>query len=333
MNSCNYGVAAPVEVDGFSIGDTLGACLVGVILSAVLYGLTVGQCYNYFGHSTFDPRPVGILGLLDTMHIVFVTHAIYHYTITLFGNPSSPVEPPVWSVSVLVPIEVLLETTVRGLFCHRIWKLSGGHRERYCAIPLVALSLVTFAAGLDFMAKVATLLQFEDVIVISWRLYIGTGAGVAADLVIALLQVVLLLRCRTGFTKTDTVLRSLMIYSINTGALTSMCASACMLMFAVKKNSYIYVALYLILPQLLLVSLLATYNARRYLRETALSEKLPVELLEMPYAFRDTTKVTRIGPDSGFGRLVEKELNIRVKMTTETKLDTEEELTTFDSRS
>ncbi|EMD36333.1 hypothetical protein CERSUDRAFT_124232 [Gelatoporia subvermispora B] len=329
---CNSTLVA----DSLSINSTLGPGLAGIIFSAILYGLTAGQCYTYFGHSPSDPRPVkflvGILGLLDTMHIVFVTHAIYFYTITLFGSTCALSElPPVWSVSATIPVEIFLETIVRGLFCYRIWKLSGKHRIRLFVIPLIMLSSITFASGIDFMIKEVALIWFEDLQKVAWRLYITTGAGLAADLMIASLQVVLLLRCRTGFLRTDTVLRSLMLYSINTGVLTTVIAVACMILFAAVKGSFIYVAFYLALPQLLLISLLATYNARRYLREAAVADKVPMELLETPYAFRRTTRVTRIGPDNSFGKLVDKMLDVRVKTTTETKLDTNDQLVSFDS--
>ncbi|OCH87215.1 hypothetical protein OBBRIDRAFT_173977 [Obba rivulosa] len=289
------------------IDDTLGVGLVGVIISAVLYGTTIGQCRTYFDHATADSHPVkflvGLLCLLNTMHIVFVTHVLYHYTITFFGNPQSETEPPIWSVSVLIPVEILLETIVRGLFCYRVWKLSGKYRIRLFVIPIMLCSTVTFAGGLDFMRKEIALATFVNLHTVAGVLYISTGAGAAADVMIAILQVILLWRCRTGFTRTDNVLRALMLYSINTGAITSLCAAICIIMFAVKPTSYIYIAFYLVLPQLLLISLLATYNARRDLREAATAEKVPMELLETVYAFRDTTKITRIGPDTGFGKL------------------------------
>lgn len=72
-------------------------------------------------------------------------------------------------------------------------------------------------------------------------MYVSLGAGVVADMLIAGAMTVVLIRCRTGFSKwvstdtftnahtaddalhmdrTDSVIRTLIIYSINTGALT-----------------------------------------------------------------------------------------------------------------
>ncbi|KAJ3484411.1 hypothetical protein NLI96_g5671 [Meripilus lineatus] len=67
--------------------------------------------------------------------------------------------------------------------------------------------------------------------------------------------------------RTQTVIRTLIIYAINTGALTSLSAISCLIAFAASPSTPIFQVFYLILPELYLNSLLATLNARKKLRQ------------------------------------------------------------------
>jgi len=62
-----------------------------------------------------------------------------------------------------------------------------------------------------------------------------------------------------------------MLYSINTGVLTSLFALLCLLLFAALPvySKFAFIAIYFVLPKLLLNSFLATLNARQSLRQTA----------------------------------------------------------------
>ncbi|KAI0921867.1 hypothetical protein AcV7_007997 [Taiwanofungus camphoratus] len=107
---------------------------------------------------------------------------------------------------------------------------------------------------------------------------VGLGAAAFADVLIATSLCVLLRRCRTGFSRTDSVVRTLIVYSVNTGALTSLCAIASLVTYAVMPDSYVFLAIYFVLPELLLNSLLATLNARSSLRERNAGSLVPISL-------------------------------------------------------
>ncbi|OJT07732.1 hypothetical protein TRAPUB_1376 [Trametes pubescens] len=112
-----------------------------------------------------------------------------------------------------------------------------------------------------------SLASFADLFEVSTILYISLGSGVLADVLIAASMCVLLAQRRTGFSRTDSIVRVLTMYSINTGALTSLCALLCLVSYATMPTNFVFIAFYFILPKLFLNSLLATLNARRPLRE------------------------------------------------------------------
>ncbi|KAJ7786765.1 hypothetical protein B0H14DRAFT_2396202, partial [Mycena olivaceomarginata] len=70
---------------------SLGAWLVGIIVSSVLFGVTCLQVYLYFTkHCGRDPvflkNYVSLLLALNTFNLALVSHAFYFVTVTNFGD-------------------------------------------------------------------------------------------------------------------------------------------------------------------------------------------------------------------------------------------------------
>jgi len=90
-----------------------------------------------------------------------------------------------------------------------------------------------------------------------------TALGAVIDLLIAVALFYLLHRSRTGFKQTDSVISRLMLFTINTGLLTSICAVLCLVTFVLYPNDLIYVTFFFCLSRLYCNSLFATLNCRR----------------------------------------------------------------------
>jgi len=118
--------------------------------------------------------------------------------------------------------------------------------------------------------------------------YFGSATAASADIVLATTQVIILWKRQTGFKKTDTVLRTLILYSVNTCALTCVINITCLVTFASLQSSpsLVYVAFYHQLPTLLFNALLATYNTRQELRSAVAGygEAVTVPLSVLPTA-------------------------------------------------
>ncbi|GJJ13340.1 hypothetical protein Clacol_007592 [Clathrus columnatus] len=85
--------SVPPLVDPFArikFDNSLGALLVGVIVSATLLGLTSLQSYLYYTNFPNDRTPtkvlVGVLWFLDALQIAFISHSAYYYLVTNYGN-------------------------------------------------------------------------------------------------------------------------------------------------------------------------------------------------------------------------------------------------------
>ncbi|KAI0659169.1 hypothetical protein C8Q70DRAFT_155767 [Cubamyces menziesii] len=251
-----------------TLNDTLGAAFLGNIAAACFYGITILQTWIYYGRNGSDrvylKVLVFVLWALDSLHLALVTHAVYVYAVTDFANLLA-LEMPIWSILIQVVVTGISDLLVRGIFCQRVWRLS--NRNWPLMIAIVVTTLTVFGGSIAFAIKGFSLPDYFALSRISDILYISLGVGVVADILIAASMCVLLAKRRTGFAKTDSMVRVLILYSVNTGALTSLCALICLITYATMPDNFIFIGVYFVLPKLFLNSLLATLNARRPLRE------------------------------------------------------------------
>ncbi|KAI1798241.1 hypothetical protein LXA43DRAFT_18532 [Ganoderma leucocontextum] len=129
----------------FILDQTLGAAFIGNILAACLYGLTTLQTYIYFARDNMDSCTlntlIAILWVLDTLHLVLISHTVYVITVSNFGNILASLK-PTWSLLAHVIVTGISDGIVRGIFCHRIWILSD--RNRWLCAAITFPSLVAF---------------------------------------------------------------------------------------------------------------------------------------------------------------------------------------------
>lgn len=92
--------------------------------------------------------------------------------------------------------------------------------------------------------------------------------GAVVDVLIAASLCTLLQRSRTGFKKSDSMISKLMLFTVNTGLLTSIFAVLSLATFLAYPNTLIYVTFFFCLGRLYSNSLLASLNCRRIIRGT-----------------------------------------------------------------
>ncbi|KAI0674273.1 hypothetical protein C8Q78DRAFT_1075936 [Trametes maxima] len=245
-----------------ALDDTLGAAFLGNIAAASLYGITVLQTYIYYGRNPNDrlylKTLVFGLWVLDSLHLALVTHTVYLYAVTDFGNFLA-IEVPTWSVLTQIAVTGVSDLIVRGgygnvrcLFASlppvNTSSESAVSNKNWFLIVLIGVtSLVVFGGSIAFVVKGFGIPNYPALIEISDILYVSLGAGVAADIFIAASMCVLLAQRQTGFA--------------------SLCALLTLITYATMPDNFIFIGFYFVLPKLFLNSLLATLNARRTLRE------------------------------------------------------------------
>ncbi|KAG2358339.1 hypothetical protein BDR07DRAFT_1337858 [Suillus spraguei] len=249
------------------LGSTFGALFIGVIIAAVLFGLSNVQAFIYFQtHKdtgmTFYKLAVIWLWILDALHMALIVHCIYYYLVIAYANFEALTE-IVWSSKLSVVIEFLIIFSVNLFYVYRIWILSKG-KSRILPITVGIFTILHLGVGIVFIWTSYQCHVFSDLIKFEWAIYLSLGTITLADVVIASTLCYLLATSRTGFSSLDSLITKLMAYIINTGCLTSVCSIATIITFAVMPTNFVFLAVDFLLAKVYVNSYLALLNARHY---------------------------------------------------------------------
>ncbi|THV05231.1 hypothetical protein K435DRAFT_117739 [Dendrothele bispora CBS 962.96] len=251
------------------LNDTYGSAFIGLVVSAILYGVTVLQTFLYFRNYPRDRLAIKImvlaLWLLDTCHLVLCTIAIYWYLVTNFSHKDALMQ-LTWSMELQTDCNGLIGLIVECFFAHRVLILS---KNKYLTAVIVLLACIHFGLGILFTVKsfeFASMMMFQQLI---WVTGAGIGSAAAADILIAGSLVYYLSKTRTGFQRTDSLITLLIIYSVTTGVLTSILDLIIIATFSTMPNNYIWLAFFWVAGKCYVNSLLAALNGRVSLREKA----------------------------------------------------------------
>jgi len=251
-----------------SLQSTFGSAFVGLVVSAILYGVTILQTYLYYRNYPNDSKilkwMVAILWVLDTAHLVLCTIAVYSVLVLNFNHPAILLN-PTWSMNIQTDFNGLIGIIVECFYARRVWIVS---RNFYLTAVILVLAVIHFALGIVF-----TVGSFEtsraDFSNLVWVTSLGLGSAAAADMIIGISLCYYLSKSRTGFSRTDNLISTLMKYSLTTGFLTGIIACCVVLTFGIMPNNFVYVAFFWLLGKCYVNSVLAALNSRESLREKA----------------------------------------------------------------
>ncbi|KAJ7708745.1 hypothetical protein B0H17DRAFT_1191242 [Mycena rosella] len=252
------------------LDTTFGVCLIGVIIAAEFHGVACVQAWYYFTHQT-DRWPlklyVATLLSLDSVHQALITHTVYTYFVTNFDNPSQ-LNHIVWSLRVQVLINGLTALLAQSFLAFRVWRLSKGNK--WLTGAALVLILAEFGSVLAYIARSIPLKALAEVETRLKALSITVNAlAASSDVFIAAILCFLLLSSRTGFNRTDTMIRKLVLFFVNTGLFTrlfSLFAIASLISITVASTTFIYILFFFCMGRLYCNSLLAILNARKMIR-------------------------------------------------------------------
>ncbi|KAH9858592.1 hypothetical protein C2E23DRAFT_799261, partial [Lenzites betulinus] len=251
----------------------MGAMFIGVILAAIMYGVTCSQMYYYFTRYQRDHWATKLLvmgvWLCDSIHQGLISYTIYWYLITQYGNPEALA---ILEKSIVVEVffNSFIGLFVQSFFTVRIWKLSG--KGRMIIIPVILLVASEFIVTVTYAIMSLWLKFFEDLERFKGMSIAVNALAAAGDVVIAVILCVILHQSRTGFTKSNILINRLMLFAVNTGLLTSICAIFSFISILAWPNTFIYVTFFFFLGRLYANSLMATLNARNSIRDGSTGE-------------------------------------------------------------
>ncbi|KIJ65681.1 hypothetical protein HYDPIDRAFT_39599 [Hydnomerulius pinastri MD-312] len=242
----------------------IGPLELGLVGAAVLFGLIVVQTYMYYKQFPKDSWWIkGIVAfemLLQIPNLISITITIWTMTITNYGQPETLVTLP---ASGILPVVLGAPTAfvVQAFFSYRLYKLSKG-----LILPIFSLLLATIRLVFKMVFGIAgfhitSVASYEQ----KWRWMISTllAVSIICDVTIAAaLSCYLYAKRNTGFRQTSHLIDQLIIYTIETGLITSVTDLAEAICFWTMPNNSIWMGIYAFESGLFVNSLLASLNRR-----------------------------------------------------------------------
>ncbi|KAI0326519.1 hypothetical protein GY45DRAFT_1373922 [Cubamyces sp. BRFM 1775] len=254
-----------------SFDSTFGSIYLGVTVGGMLYGLTIHQAYRYFKQypedGFFYPKGVVMLILLfETLHTIVWTYIGYRYMVSEAFDVGGALRSH-WTISLTFIITPCSLHTCQGFYGYRIWSF-GGKFYRWLLIPAVLTTCVGIAFSVLTAVKAFVIVTLiTDLPKIRWGVSIAYGCSAGSDIMLAGTLMFALLRVRKESTvrSTRNLMNTLIIYTINTGVLTSVVSLLVFIFAIILPGNLIYSGLSIVGARLYANSVLALLNSRRYL--------------------------------------------------------------------
>ncbi|KAF7330075.1 hypothetical protein MKEN_00271600 [Mycena kentingensis (nom. inval.)] len=252
---------------GAPLDNTMGSMLIGVIVSAVLYGISLLQCLFYFTRYQRDPTYLKSLVastvLLDTVHLAMVIHTMYHYLITNYYQ-HDVLQVMIWSVSLEALPTGITAGLVQAFYAHRVWKMS--HHNVFLTGLILLIVFATAACGTAWVVLALRTRTYRSLLDISPLTISINALSTGADVIITSTLCYMLYDTRPASLETESMVNRLILFTINTGLLTSLCAVASLISLIASPNTLIYASFYFCIGRLYSNALLASLNARAVIR-------------------------------------------------------------------
>ncbi|RDX57396.1 hypothetical protein OH76DRAFT_36086 [Lentinus brumalis] len=251
------------------LDETIGMIMIGMAVTASLFGVTSGQAMWYFRHypqdRTFLRVMVRVIWCLDALSLGFYFASMWQYLVgkELFSFGGKPLP---WTSNSQIMINACSITIIQSFYTFRIWTLS---KHKILAGILGTFVLADLALGSLLYAKsiqTTDISQFSELTAFDIAM---SSVTAATDLLLCGTLVTLLVRSRTGSTGSDRLINKLLLYTINTGLFTTICALLSLITVLALPNTSVYVMFYYIGSRMYSISLLSTLNAREGLRTAA----------------------------------------------------------------
>ncbi|KAI6104607.1 hypothetical protein EV401DRAFT_660211 [Pisolithus croceorrhizus] len=242
----------------------------GFNLRHVVWPNTTPGTYVYYMHYSEDTLTVQLLVaatcILDTLHVSFVCHMLYHYLITNYGVPSS-LEYIVWSWPASVIVNLLAILAVQFFFAYKIHYLCPPKVRWLVTAPILLFVVAHFV--FEVVTVVVTFIDTNtNVLAQTWYYSVTPSAATVtvAEVLITVSLCVLLYDggSHAAFPRTKRLVNTLIVYAANRCLLTLLVVIG-ELAANVDQQASWTMGLNFIVGTLYTNSLLASLNTREYL--------------------------------------------------------------------
>ncbi|KAH9002484.1 hypothetical protein EDB86DRAFT_3074254 [Lactarius hatsudake] len=230
------------------VKDTYGAVLLGCFAAVALSGVLALQACIYYRLYPKDRGlnkiMVAVVWTLDATHTCLICSSAWKYLIANFGNVSYRGHVPI-TVALSIGVTAFVTLITQLFYVRRLLRLS--NNNWFIVGPLLLLVVGRVASGLGMPP-----------------IYSLPLAGYLIALALIIVTTVELM---------DKVIGSIIVYTVNNGAITCVSTIVSMICWLTMPHNLIFMALHFAISKMYANSLLATLNTRQALRGRAVKFK------------------------------------------------------------
>ncbi|PFH49085.1 hypothetical protein AMATHDRAFT_63903 [Amanita thiersii Skay4041] len=243
----------------------IGGMQVALLLSSAMWGITSLQMATYYRKFQQDFQLlkilVGVIWVFDTVYIVCIACAFYEMTVLDVNSDKIPLV-----MSAGAGVASVVQSLVQAVYAFRLYRLL---KNIYIPALCWIAASYNFAAGIAFDCITANqpkarFVQLEREF--QWLLSSLYSATAAVDVVITVTLCYILLKKRSGAPRrTINILDHLILYTIQTGLITSIVAILIVVLFDTIQQPGIWISLTIVITTLYPTTLITMLNGRSVL--------------------------------------------------------------------
>ncbi|KAF9075135.1 hypothetical protein BDP27DRAFT_34540 [Rhodocollybia butyracea] len=251
-----------------NMGPTLGAFLVGVIISLFLNGLFTLQIYIYFRLFQSDSRvlrsTVGAVWCLSLGRSISVSYSLYQMVVTDYFQPELLLKASS-ALATSIVLGAMEDFLVQITYTYRLYRFSGRLPiSIFCCVLVVFLGFV-LALSMKLSQAAATtqsMILYEASH--QWLIFTILFGHAALDIIISgSICYFLTVQKRGALKRGRELVNHIIVLTIETGLATSLASIASAICFRTMQDNYVWMSIYVFIPDLYANALLALLNGRK----------------------------------------------------------------------
>ncbi|KAF8317101.1 hypothetical protein DL93DRAFT_2077249 [Clavulina sp. PMI_390] len=215
--------------------NLVGGLGAGVVAYSTLIGIVSVQAWTYFDKFKKDRIAIklAVAGLMiyDLFQLFVLGYSIYQHAIPNWKSDNTTnLVIITWEITMFQVGIIVSSVVTQGFLVFRMWQLTRGP---VLPIMIAIMIVVHFTLGIIVQVKAVSAVDFWEImrndraICMAWL-----SCAAFVDTIIGLGMCFHLYRRKTGFRQTDNLLRTMMVFAINTGLATGIVSLVVVIVFS-----------------------------------------------------------------------------------------------------
>ncbi|KAL5480519.1 hypothetical protein ACEPAI_1789 [Sanghuangporus weigelae] len=301
MSSGNTTISSTGGPLGVSYQLLVGPLLIGVVVNALVFGVCVMQLVSYLMSGYRDGwRVISLLGwiyAIDTFQVCSSVSMLWHYVVDNFANPVALAFSP-WEYATLPIFSSLASVPIQHFMAFRIMRFSGS-KLLFAFISFLSWAQAALAITSAIQGVIHTSIESHKKIIPYADAWLALSACCDASITVFLLYY--LLRSRTGFERTDSIISTICTTTVKAAVPVTVLCILDLCFLTTTPNNNLHYMFALPVGRLLtntLMSVRISFSLRIWMREIDITLRLLAQTLNERKHLR--SQMENSTPNRGF---------------------------------